>query len=166
MHWKIKLLRRKVSLPPMLKEWSITIMKNTKTFKNKLPNTDNYFWRTTIWIIIIEARSYYEPSTVFRAFPELIYLMLVIAPQAGYFLLLASFKGWLQSIMEEARATHSSILAWKIPWTEEPEGLLSKRSQRVGHDWVTKRTYINAGTDSRVKQWTSHGGGPLDRGSP
>ena len=29
-------------------------------------------------------------------------------------------------------ATHSSILAWKIPWTEEPEGLQSMQSQRVG----------------------------------
>ena len=34
-------------------------------------------------------------------------------------------------------ATHSSTLAWKIPWTEEPGWLLSMRSQRVGHDWVT-----------------------------
>ena len=32
-------------------------------------------------------------------------------------------------------ATHSSILAWKIPWTEEPGGLQSKDSQRVGHNW-------------------------------
>ena len=36
-------------------------------------------------------------------------------------------------------ATHSSILAWKIPWTEEPGGLQSIRSQRVGHDLVTKQ---------------------------
>ena len=34
-------------------------------------------------------------------------------------------------------ATHSSTLAWKIPWTEEPGRLQSMRSQRVGHDWVT-----------------------------
>ena len=31
-------------------------------------------------------------------------------------------------------ATHSSILAWKIPWTEEPGGLQSMGSQRIGHD--------------------------------
>ena len=31
-------------------------------------------------------------------------------------------------------ATHSSILAWRIPWTEEPGGLQSMRLQRVGHD--------------------------------
>ena len=32
-------------------------------------------------------------------------------------------------------ATHSSILAWRILWTEEPGGLLSMRSHRVGHNW-------------------------------
>ena len=34
-------------------------------------------------------------------------------------------------------ATHSSILAWRIPWTEEPSGLQSMESQRVRHDRVT-----------------------------
>ena len=37
-------------------------------------------------------------------------------------------------------ATHSSILSWEIPWTEEPAGLQSMGSQRVGHDWVTEMT--------------------------
>ena len=36
--------------------------------------------------------------------------------------------------LEEGMATHSSILAWGIPWTEEPGGLQSKRWQRVRHD--------------------------------
>ena len=35
---------------------------------------------------------------------------------------------------EKAMATHSSTLAWKIPWTEEPGGLLSMGPHRVGHD--------------------------------
>ena len=35
---------------------------------------------------------------------------------------------------EKAMATHSSTLAWKIPWTEEPGGLPSMGSHRVGHD--------------------------------
>ena len=39
--------------------------------------------------------------------------------------------------LEEDRITHSSILAWKIPWTEEPGRLQSMGSQRVGHYWVT-----------------------------
>ena len=37
----------------------------------------------------------------------------------------------------EGKATHSSTLAWKIPWTEEPGRLQSMGSLRVGHDWVT-----------------------------
>ena len=36
--------------------------------------------------------------------------------------------------LEEGMATHSSILAWSIPWTEEPGGLQSMGSHRVGHD--------------------------------
>ena len=50
---------------------------------------------------------------------------------------------WVQSLgwedpLEEEMATHSSFLAWKIPWTEEPGGLQFVRSQRVGHDLATK----------------------------
>ena len=36
--------------------------------------------------------------------------------------------------LEKGMATHSSVLAWKIPWTEDPGGLYSMGSQRVGHD--------------------------------
>ena len=36
--------------------------------------------------------------------------------------------------MEKEMATHSIILAWEIPWTEEPDGLQSMASERVGHD--------------------------------
>ena len=36
--------------------------------------------------------------------------------------------------LKEGRATHSSVLAWRIPWTEEPGGLQSIGLQRVGHD--------------------------------
>ena len=42
--------------------------------------------------------------------------------------------GW-EDPLEKEMATHSSILAWRIPWTEEPGGLQSTGSQRVGHDW-------------------------------
>ena len=47
---------------------------------------------------------------------------------------------WVQSLggkdpLEEGRATHSSILTWRIPWTEEPGELQSIELQRVGHDW-------------------------------
>ena len=39
-----------------------------------------------------------------------------------------------EDVLEQEMATHSSILAWKIPWTEEPGGLQSMGSQLVGHD--------------------------------
>ena len=50
---------------------------------------------------------------------------------------------WVQSLglenpLEKEMETHSSILAWKIPWTEEPGGLQSMGSQRVGHDLATR----------------------------
>ena len=46
---------------------------------------------------------------------------------------------WVSSLgredpLEKGRATHSSILAWKIPWTEEPGGLQSMGLQRIRHD--------------------------------
>ena len=49
------------------------------------------------------------------------------------------WEAWVQSLgqevpLEKEMATHSSTLAWKIPWTEEPGRLQSMRSQRIGHD--------------------------------
>ena len=43
------------------------------------------------------------------------------------------FLGW-EDPLEKGVATHSSILAWRIPWTEEPGGLQSMGLQRGGHD--------------------------------
>ena len=44
--------------------------------------------------------------------------------------------GW-EDLLEKAMATHSSTLAWKIPWTKEPGRLQSTGSQRIGHNWAT-----------------------------
>ena len=41
-------------------------------------------------------------------------------------------QGWEDPLEEEEMATHSSILPWEIPWTEEPSGLQFKRSQELG----------------------------------
>ena len=49
------------------------------------------------------------------------------------------FLGW-EDPLEEGMATHSSILAWRIPWTEEPGRLQSMGSQRIRHDWATNHT--------------------------
>ena len=53
---------------------------------------------------------------------------------------------WVQSLgwedpLEKAMETHSSILAWEIPWTEEPGGLRSMGSQRAGHDLATTQQH-------------------------
>ena len=45
-------------------------------------------------------------------------------------------QGW-EDLLEKGMTTHSSILAWRIPWTEKPGGLQSMESRRVGHDRVT-----------------------------
>ena len=49
------------------------------------------------------------------------------------------FLGW-EDPLEKGMAIHSSILAWRIPWTEEPGGLQSMRLQRASHDRATKHT--------------------------
>ena len=56
---------------------------------------------------------------------------------------------WIQSLgqedpLEEGMATHSSILAWRIPWTEESGGLQSMESQRVGHNYATEHKCIQS----------------------
>ena len=53
------------------------------------------------------------------------------------------FEPWVGKIpLEKEMATHSSILAWEIPWIEKPGGPQSIRSQRVEHDLVTKQQTI------------------------
>ena len=57
---------------------------------------------------------------------------------------------WVQSVdqenpLEKGMVTHSSILTWKIPWTEEPAGLWSRASYRVRHDWAC--TYVHVVTE-------------------
>ena len=54
--------------------------------------------------------------------------------------------GW-EDPLEKGMAVHSSILAWRIPWTEEPSELQSIGSQRVGHNWATNtHTYTHTHT--------------------
>ena len=44
--------------------------------------------------------------------------------------------GW-ENLLEKGMVSHSSVLAWRNPWTEEPDWLPTRRLQRVEHDWVT-----------------------------
>ena len=60
---------------------------------------------------------------------------------------------WLS---EKAVATHSSTLAWKIPWTEEPGRLQSMGSQRVGHDWATSLSLFTFHFHALEKEMATH----------
>ena len=51
---------------------------------------------------------------------------------------------------ENRMATHSSILAWEIPWTEKPGGLQFMGWQRIRHDWATKHTHTHTHTHSNM----------------
>ena len=58
--------------------------------------------------------------------------------------------------LEKETATHSSILAWRIPWTEEPGRLQSMGSQRVGQDWATFTSLSLVRTSSRALTMRIH----------
>ena len=47
-----------------------------------------------------------------------------------------------EDALEKEMTTHSSFLAWRIPWTDEPGGLQSMKSQRVGQDLVTSQHHV------------------------
>ena len=65
------------------------------------------------------------------------------------------FLNW-EDPLEKGMATYSSILAWRIPWTEEPLGLQSMGSQRVRHNYVTNTfTYPWKGMQPWAKQLLS-----------
>ena len=74
--------------------------------------------------IIAFCVSYQEnKSTIPRAFFQILVTAYSVTPK--------------NTSLEKATATHSSTLAWRIPWTEEPGGLQSMGSLRVRHDWAT-----------------------------
>ena len=64
--------------------------------------------------------------------------------------------GW-EDPLEKGKATHSSILAWKIPWTEGPGGIQSMGSQRVRHYWATKQQHIShqSWASLQTLEWSS-----------
>ena len=61
--------------------------------------------------------------------------------------------------LEEGMAAHSSILAWRIPWTEEPSGLQSTGPQRVGHDLAIE--HANHLTSALVSSYVKQGGNSI-----
>ena len=73
---------------------------------------------------------------------------------------------WVPSLgredpLKKETAALSSILAWEIPWTEEPGGLQSMGSQRIRHDWATNTFTFSS---ERFLPWTQSEGGILVNG--
>ena len=60
-----------------------------------------------------------------------------------------------EDALEEGIATHSSILVWRMPWTEEPGGLQSIAAQRVRHDWSDWVCTHTRGTCWKLTLWNS-----------
>ena len=61
------------------------------------------------------------------------------------------FDPWVRKMpLQEEMAAHSSIFAWRIPWTEEPGGLQSMGSQRVGHNWATECVHTHTHTHTSI----------------
>ena len=58
---------------------------------------------------------------------------MIWASHCEYEVLLKIYN-WVENALEKEMATHSIVLAWRIPWTAEPGGLPSMGSHRVGHD--------------------------------
>ena len=75
--------------------------------------------------------------------------------------LLAMQETWVwflgqEDTLEKGMATHSSILAWRIPWTEKPDKLQSIGPQRVGPDWATNTSRILELSDSYSLNFSVH----------
>ena len=106
--------------------------RRTVSSENSLKNlyqgvAHSYFWKIYEWYLFLFKSTYF------------LYISLVAQMVQNLF---AMQEIWVWSLgwedpLEKGMATHSSILAWGISWTEETGGLQSKGSQRVRHDWAT-----------------------------
>ena len=64
------------------------------------------------------------------------------------------FSDW-EDALDEEMATHSNSLAWESPWTGEPGGPQSMRSQRAGHDWVCTREEYQHSNSIQMGHWVA-----------
>ena len=86
---------------------------------------------------------------------QVVLVVMTLSANAGD----AGDLSWADSVQEDM-ATHSSILVWRIPWTEEPGELQSKGSERVRHDWsdfAAKMTHAGPWVDDRNKTISLNG---------
>ena len=101
-----------------------------------------HFLQYDSWLHLPQRNDFFKAQRRHRLPPP---VFLVFPADSGGKKSVAMLDTWVRSLdqedpLEEGMATHSSILAWRIPQTEEPGGLQSMESQRVRHDRVTKYT--------------------------
>ena len=104
---------------------------------NPLPDTDIYLFPFSSSLGKVFWSSFF-PFSLFRLWASIVAQSVKNLPAVQETQVWS--LGW-EDPLEKEMATHSSILAWKISWTQEPGGMQSMGSQRVGHDWVTN-TYL------------------------
>ena len=91
----------------------------------------------SLWLTYFETESLYllTPSSIFVP-PPPPHFLLTLAATNSFLVSVSLFYFWLEvEVLEKEMATHSSVLAWRIPGTGEPGGLPPMGSHRVGHDW-------------------------------
>ena len=99
-----------------------------------MPIQSTELYTVTAWFAL-------ESTTLILGFPE----GSMVKKKKIHLLMQETQETWVQSLgwedpLEEEMTTHSSILAWNIPWTKEPGGLQSMGSQRVRHDYAGTHT--------------------------
>ena len=103
----------------------------------------------------VQLESIYIPYILLSRILHLIWFNNIISYLCWLLLSFVSFHGDQHSgkitYLYFSLAPHSSTLAWKIPWTEEPGRLQSIGSQRVGHDWATSLSRIGEGNGNPLQ---------------
>ena len=103
-------------------------------------NGNTEYWLIFHWMYIQHFVYPFIHQWTLGLLPPFLQLWTILVMNMGVNISLISyfhFGGYIPNSVEKAMAPHSSTLAWKIPWMEEPGGLQSMGSLRVGDDWAT-----------------------------
>ena len=106
------------------KHWSLIILSPLKPMSTFFRDKNDFLFILEVFDVLSTSWSGFPGGSVVKNLPAMQEI------QETWLWLLGR-----EDPLKEGMATHSSILAWRIPWTEEPGGLQSMESQRVGHDW-------------------------------
>ena len=102
-------------------------------------------WRSPLrWNLFVYELVFLHESEEQGFWSKITWLWILALPH-GCWVILGNFLHRTCKMVKKAMVTHSSILAWKIPWTEEPGGLQSMGSQRVRHNWAVNTLSVKWG---------------------